>query len=240
MELSPPPPPTPEDVSRELARIQQVQEVYAHVPFSANPKKELIQTSLKRLKLLPPGDLLGEILPDLLYGNDEIRAAAVAKYEAHQVAILEALETDTHVALMESFEYRYQGTVLQHCHELIKEYDCTTPSEKALCEIAAGAFVEHLASKRKFKDLLGEDLSLYNRRTSRPTMKYSHEYEETWTLAQDRLRLASLTAKEVGRSARRYQSVIAQLAQMKSPVPEVHIQTAFLAQHQQFNAPRTI
>ena len=239
MELPTLPTPTPEKVSAGLTKTPAVHEMYERLPFSADPKKSLINTGLKRLDLLPLGDLVDELLRELLYGNEQARTTAATKYEAREVEILKAFETDTHVALVEGTDYRYQATVLQHCADLIKEYDCTTPSEKALCEFAAMAFVRHLSYTRKLKDLADESWSLANRRTRRPTRHYMGEQEETWYLASDHIRHINATSKEIDRAQRQYQTAIGQLAQMKSPVPEVHIKTAFMAQNQQINVPRT-
>ncbi len=207
---------------------------YSHLSFSADPKKSLISTKLKRLDLLPLGDLVDELLSTIRFGNDDARTAAIAQYEQREADILKALETDTHIALIESVEERFQGFALQHCTDLIKEYVCTTPSEKMLCEMAAGAMARHLSSARRLKDWRDEHWTQSNHRTRRPTRKYTDEYTETWTTIRDHLGRINTESKEVDRSLRQYQSIIAHLKQMRSPVPEVRI-NAFLANNQQVN-----
>lgn len=213
---------------------------YAHLPLATNPKGALIRASLRRLKLLPSDELINELLSALNFGNDDVRSAAIAKYEENEHEILKALETETHIALIESVDERFQGFVLQHCADLIKEYVCTTPSEKMLCGLAAGAMARHLSFARKLKDLTDEYAwTTTDMVIRRPTMKYTGEYEETRLNAGNHTRRVMAVTKEVDRSLRQYQTIIGQLAQMKSPVPDVHIQTAFLAQNQQINATRT-
>jgi hypothetical protein len=240
MELLTPPDHTPEEVAALLAAVAPVHEMYAHLPFSADPKKSLIDSRLKRLGFVVMGDVLDEVLPVLRFGSGDARIAAIAKFERNESQILKALETETHLALLESVEPRYQEFALQHCADLIREYNCTTPSEKMLCETAAGAMARHFSGLRKLKELRDENWTQANHRTIRPTRKYTGEYDDTWTLARDHTRNIEIESKEVDRSLRQYQSIVGQLAQMKSPVPDVHIKTAFVGQNQQFNAPRTL
>lgn len=125
---------------------------------------------------------------------------------------------------------------LQHYQELAHELSCETPSEKVLCQAAAGAIGRHLSASRMLKNLMDEYWSATNRRTRRPTRNYTSEYEESWYLVSDYAKRIATISKEVDRSLRQYQSIVNQIRQIKSPVPEVRIQTAFVAQNQQFNA----
>lgn len=129
-----------------------------------------------------------------------------------------------------------QDFAVQHYTELKRELSCSTVSENELCGLAAAALARHHSASRLLKELTDEYWSSSNRRTRRPTMKYTGEHEETWFLVSDYAKRVSVFSKEVDRSLRQYQSIIAQLRQIKSPVPEVKIQTAFMAQNQQFNA----
>ena len=151
--------------------------------------------------------------------------------------ILESLETETHLALIESVDPRFRGFALQHCADLIEEYACATPSEKMLCEMAANAAARHLSFSKKLKDLSDEySWRSTDKWTRRPTMKYTGEHEEIRLLANNHTKRVATVSKEVDHSSRQYRSIIAQLKQLRSPVPEVKIQTAFVAQNQQFNA----
>lgn len=147
-------------------------------------------------------------------------------------------QSEMHEALIRSVESQYQSFALEHCNHLITEYDCTTPSDKMLCELAAGTLARYLSVSHKLNYLRDEYWSNTNRRTRRSSRH--QEQEEEWTTLRDHLQRIAIEAKEVDRSLRQYQSIIRQLTYKKSPVPEVHIKTAFLAQNQQVNVRENI
>lgn len=142
--------------------------------------------------------------------------------------------TESHTALMRSVEPHYQEFAIQQRDLLIQEYKCATPSDKTLCELAAGALSRHASATQKLQYLRDEYWSTKNHRTRTGGSRYQKQEEES-TNVRDHLRRIEIESKEVDRSLRQYQSIIAQLSQRNSPMPEVHIKAAFVAQSQQFN-----
>jgi hypothetical protein len=150
-----------------------------------------------------------------------------------QVLLVETGGRETHIALIGSVEAQNQLFALEHSNQLITEYDCTTPSERMLCELAAGAMARYISASHKLNYLRDEYWSTTNRRT-RSGSRHQQQ-EEEWTTVHDHLHRITIESKEVDRSLRQYQGIISQLTHKKSPVPEVHIKAAFLAQNQQIN-----
>jgi hypothetical protein len=155
----------------------------------------------------------------------------------HEVTF--AGKSETHIALIESVEPHYRSFALDHCTQLIKEYECTTSSDVALCELAAGAMARHLSATQKLQYLRDENWTTTNRRSRTGSFRFQKQ-EEEWTTVRDHLHRIEIESKEIDRSLRQYQGIISQLSQRKSPMTEVHIKTAFVAQNQQFNAPKTV
>jgi hypothetical protein len=158
----------------------------------------------------------------------------------HEVSILnQALPQGPKLALVEGIESHHQISLMEHRNELIKEYECVTPSDFMLCELAAGAMARHLSASQKLKYFRDEYWSTTNRRTRSGSTHYQKQ-EDEWTTVRDHLHRIEIESKEVDRSLRQYQSIIAQLSQRKTPMTEVHIKTAFMAQNQQINVPKTV
>jgi hypothetical protein len=216
MELPPSTTPISESDS-SLAYSAKVQETCDDIAVAANPKQVALDSARKRLRLLPASrTFLEEILPVLLNGNDEERAAAKERYEHFETELLNSHETETHVGLMESFEPRYQGMALELSSQIIIDYKCETAAEKATAELAANAFVRAIACSRKFNRLS----------------------EEYWLTGKEQTTHMAMYSKQIDRSYRQYASAISLLSQLKSPRPEIIIRTnnAFVAQSQQINA----
>lgn len=105
--------------------------------------------------------------------------------------------------------------VVEFCKQLIKEYNCQTPSEIAICEIAACAFIRHLEYLQKLKLLM-------------QLIMYSQDYLN---------KNLSVVGKEADRAQRTFMSAITQLKYLKNSPLTVSIktETAYLSQYQQVN-----
>lgn len=121
----------------------------------------------------------------------------------------------TLLGITETVGERYRPLVISVARQLTEEYKCETPSEKALVEVAAGAYVRIIEYSRRLHNSIGT------------------EY-----LSSEKNGYYSLMSKEVDRATRHFQSALTTLKHMKTPPMSVKVttQTAFLAQNQQINA----
>jgi len=109
-------------------------------------------------------------------------------------------------------EYKIMATSL--CNDLIREYDCKTPSEKATAQIIANAYIR--------------------------IMKYSRRldaFNDIDYLSFEKNGFYSMISRELDRAERQYISALGILRQMKQPQMQVNIKTntAFIADKQQLN-----
>lgn len=120
-------------------------------------------------------------------------------------------ELTTHYGLTYCVRDDYKGFVVEFCNQIIEEYNCKKPSEIALAEVAACAFVRHLDYAEALRCLL-HNLPFNN-------------------LVNNSVAIIS---KEIDRSQRVFATAITLLKQLKSPRLEVKIKTtnAFVAQNQ--------
>lgn len=141
--------------------------------------------------------------------------ALIREYESRMKELFTE-EIYTHIALRYTVGNYYQEMVTRLCKQLIEEYNCKTPSDIGLAEIAASSYVKYL----DYSELLQE---------------LSHK-------PFNNLGNSSFSAlsKEVERSQRAFVSAILTLKQLKSPRLEVKIKTtnAFIANNQQVNSER--
>jgi hypothetical protein len=207
MELPPSTTPISESDS-SLAYSAKVQETCDDIAVAANPKQVALDSARKRLRLLPASrTFLEEILPVLLNGNDEERAAAKERYEHFETELLNSHETETHVGLMESFEPRYQGMALELCE---------TAAEKATAELAANAFVRAIACSRKF-NRLSEEYWLTGKEQTTHMAMYSKQIDRSYRQYASAI------------------SLLSQLKSPR-PEIIIRTNNAFVAQSQQINA----
>lgn len=141
--------------------------------------------------------------------------AFIKKYES-KIKELLTDEIYTHIGLRYTVGNYYKEMVMRLCSQLIEEYNCKTPSEIGLAEIAASSLAKYLD--------YSELLSLT-----------SHKPFNSMTSSS-----FSALSKEVDRSQRAYISAILTLKQLKNPPIEVKIKTtnAFIANNQQVNSGR--
>lgn len=128
---------------------------------------------------------------------------------------LPIITLDTHYLIAEVVGERYRPFVITFAKQLIDEYQCKTPSEKALAQNIAISYVR--------------SIELSNRATS---------MARTDSTSQEKNGYYGALSKELDRAQRQFTSSLLVLKQMKSPNLEVTIRakTAFIAQNQQVNA----
>jgi hypothetical protein len=130
--------------------------------------------------------------------------------------ILIAFELDTHLALAQTTIDNARATlVVEFCRQIIREYNCQTPSEKALAELIAGAFVRQLTCAERLKDYIQLDF-----------------------LSSERNTFMANLSKELERATRAFLFALTILKQIKSLPTMLNVKTttAFIAQNQQINA----
>ena len=130
-------------------------------------------------------------------------------------AALPALALDTHYEMALGATSRLQPLVVEMADMLIKEYECEGASERALAELAAGAYVRVIDYSRAMSVILDTD----------------------W-ISNEKNGHHKILSNEIDRANRHYVSAITALRQLKSPAMEVTVKakTAFVANNQQVNA----
>lgn len=108
----------------------------------------------------------------------------------------------------------YQPLIVAFARQLIEEYKCDGPSEKAIAEVAAGAYIRILEYSELF---------IHMRKNS----ELSHEKNGFY----------SIVSKELDRAHRQFESALSTLKQMKVPALAftVNSKNTFIADKQQFN-----
>jgi len=129
-----------------------------------------------------------------------------------------ALGLSTHVPVAETVRKEYRLFLVEMVRDIEREYDCKTPSEKALAETIASAYVRTLQASQEL-------LSARN------------QIESLFGLGQ-KTQYCSMLSKELDRANRQFTSALLTLKQLKSPSLEISVKakTAFIGQNQQFNA----
>jgi len=121
---------------------------------------------------------------------------------------------DTHYPLAETVGKRYRPLVIEFSHQLTKEYDCRTPSEKALAEVIVSAYARILEYSQSL-----------------------HTCREVDWLSAEKNGFYSMLSKELDRANRQFITALTTLKQIKTPSLEINVKTkaAFVAQNQQLN-----
>lgn len=129
-----------------------------------------------------------------------------------------AVGLSTHLPIAETVREEYRTFLIEMVQSIEKEYDCKTPSEKALAETVASSYIRVIQFSR--------ELTLCTKEKS-----LSHEKNGYY----------SLVSKEVDRANRHFTTALLTLKQLKSPTMEVNVKAknAFIGQNQQFNASNT-
>ena len=126
-----------------------------------------------------------------------------------------ACEFETNIALVMTVPEDYRPMVIELFREIVKEYDCKTPSEKALVEVVVNSYAKTMVYSQKFLSCV-------------EVGKY---------LSDTRTRYLAVMSKELDRAHRQFDSALMRLKQMKSPSISFNVKTdtAFFADKQQVN-----
>ncbi len=167
-----------------------------------------------------PGDpkhIMKKLSEDLLPQINSGKANKKIYKETEKVIrkALTAFGLDTHYPLVEIVNERYRPLAIEFSRQLIEEFDCKTPSEKALSQIVVNAYLRVLDDSRKYNSCLEAGKYLSNERTKH----------------------LAVISKQLDRSNRQFITALATLKQIKTPLLEVNVKTktAFISQNQQLN-----
>lgn len=158
------------------------------------------------------------IFPKLIHGNEEEKKEATKRFNKDAVEVMIALETDTHVGLMETFYSQYRGLAKEFSDQLIRDYRCDTSAEKALAEVITNAYVRVIDNSRRLNANLGDPGG-------------------GQVINENRTKYLAMLSKQVDRANRQFITALTTLKMMKSPSIEMNIKakTAFVSQNQQVN-----
>lgn len=188
-------------------------------------KKETGKSVLKEISQEKRDKMLGILinLPDYRPSNDiddlieEVEKNGMTK-EFNELFYKASITMglDTHMPIAQSVGKHHSTFLMQVVKSIEKEYDCKTPSEKALAELAASAYLRVVQFSRKLNIMTDEPGNLFH----------------------EKVQLLCLFSKELDRAHRQYTNAILTLKQIKSPTLEVNVKAknAFVGQNQQFNA----
>jgi hypothetical protein len=129
-----------------------------------------------------------------------------------------AFGIDSQAPLAESVGSRYAVLAVKFCQDLIIEYDCKTPSEKATAQLVANAYVRVMECSQKI------EYCIHSKETTNMLNNY-------W----------AVIGKELDRAERHYMSALTKLEQVKAPSLQIKVtaKNAFIAQNQQVNSNQT-
>jgi hypothetical protein len=166
-----------------------------------------------------PDDIIKKIVQDLLPKFENIDPKQ-KKYASVEKELRDALTKgmivlglENHYPMAETVSEKYRPLVVELARELTIEYKCKTPTEKALVDIAVGAYGRILDYSSKLNNCTRVEF-----------------------LSSEKNGYFSMLGKELDRAERHFQAALMNLKAIKSPNFEVNVKTAFMAQNQQFNA----
>ena len=178
-----------------------------------------IKTFIKNLRLeediSSAMDNFNHILSKVPYAK-AIKNKTIMEKLTKQVSLMMCgLEVDTHFVLM-SVQKKYSVMAKELASQIIKEYECTTHTEKMLAETTVCAFIQNLENSRRFNDCIK-----------------SNEF-----ISPNLSQYLAVLGKEIDRSHRQFLSSLSMLRQLKQPQMEINIKTnnAFVANNQQINS----
>jgi hypothetical protein len=134
-------------------------------------------------------------------------------------AALPIVSLDLHYELANTVGERIRPLVIEFARQLIVEYDCKTPTEKALAEVVVSAYARILECSKSMQDIT--------------LVKYTSNALNG---------LYEIISKELDRANRHFVTSLTTLRQIKSPNVEIKVraQTAIIAQNQQFNTTQAV
>ena len=170
-----------------------------------------IEDAQKRLKLCPISNEIMEQLSRLDSDTPENTQVTKKWLLDRDDRLLNACETDSHIALLESFDCRFHDMALELTTQFISENNCVTVADKMQAEITVGAFIRILDCSRK----LNEALDPY------------------FMPNKERNALIALLSKQIDRATRQFHSALSTFKYWKmSPVSlNINTNNAFVAQN---------
>lgn len=126
---------------------------------------------------------------------------------------------DNHCLLSLVTGDQYKSFAIDFANKIVLEYQCKTPSEKALAEIISGAYVNYLEYSYLLRNALKDRF-----------------------LSQERNNYYNVLSKHIEKAHRQYITGLTTLKQLKNPPIEVNVKTknAFISNNQQINATQNI
>lgn len=158
-------------------------------------------------------ELSEDLLPQIKSGKADKEVYKKATEAVSKALMVYGLET--HYPLAETVNKSYRPLAIEFSRQLIQEFDCKTPSEKALAQIVVNAYLRVMDSSKKFNNC----------------------YEASEYLSKERTNHLSVMSKQLDRANRQFITALATLKQLKTPSLEINVRTkiAFVAQNQQLN-----
>ncbi len=156
----------------------------------------------------------GKTFADFL-AAPKLNKELATQFQRELEAAMPIVALDTHYLVAETVGDHYRSFVVQFANDLITEYQCDTPSEKALAENIAGAYGRTLELSRRIYAAVNVDL-----------------------ISNENNCYYNMLSRELEHAQRQFLSSLLVLKQLKSPNMEVNIKakTAFISQNQQINA----
>jgi len=164
-----------------------------------------------------PDQIMKKLSEDLL--------PRIKAHNANEKVIKETTETaykammvyglDTQYPLAETVNKSYRPLAIEFSRQLIQEFDCKTPSEKALAQIVVNAYLRVIDNSKRFNNC----------------------YEAGEYLSKERTNHLSVMSKQLDRANRQFITALTTLKQIKMPSLAISVKTkaAFVAQNQQLN-----
>lgn len=125
------------------------------------------------------------------------------------------LGLDNHHPLVQAIKADYRPLAIEFANNLVDEYNCKTPSEKALIHTVVNSYIRLVDDSRRYQNCsdAGEYISI------------------------ERTKHLAMLSKQMDRANRQLISAITALRQLKSPPIQISVKTntAFIAQNQQLN-----
>lgn len=186
---------TREDVEKFLA---------TDLVLSCNPNQEI--------------KVLAALLNEYYATNKDKRAGIETEVAVKALSVSLTLGVQTHALLAESVEPRYRPLVIELANQLIKEFQCTSHSERALAQVAAGSYARFMSLSKKLDHVTAIE-----------------------SASSEKNGYYGMIGREVDRAERRFLSAIMALKQIKSPTMNLQFKvgTAFVAQNQEINTSLT-
>src|SRR3989338_2167513 len=161
--------------------------------------------------------LMDEIVEKMVADKGKGKRLSKEFFDDYRKGVV-ALGLLTHVPVAETVKEEYRTFLVEMVRGIECEYDCKTPSEKALAETIASAYVRTLDTSRELRA----------RRS---------QIDNSFALGQ-KTEYCKMLSTELDRANRHFTNPLLTLKQLKSPLLEVNVKAknAFIAQNQQFNS----